>query len=62
MGRVTERCDGCVKIGKGACMVLTDPIYFWSKYGTCFARSEDPIFWIKLKETVSKYSKRQLAS
>lgn len=37
---VVSQCQGCTKIEGNICIAIKEPIYFWTKYGECFARKE----------------------
>ena len=44
--KVVPECEGCAKIQPGGtCLAFTEPGWFWTRYGYCPGRVEDPEEW-----------------
>ena len=55
--KVVAECKGCVKArGDGTCLAFAEPGWFWSRYGSCPGRMEDPKEWERVQEECRRYA------
>jgi len=55
---VPEMCEGCARPRGQICTIITEPKYFYSKYGYCFARVS-PAQAHKIEQEIKEFERRR---